>query len=144
RALRERALQDEVAALREQLQKRYSFNNVLSKSPQMHQIFETITNLAHTNTTVLIEGETGAGKEQLGRAIHRNSHKRTGPWVAVNCAALPETLLESELFGHEKGSFTSASGQRKGRFELADGGTIFLDEVGDIPATMQAKLLRVL
>ncbi len=144
RALRERELQDEVSLLREQLQKRYSFHNVLSKSTQMHQIFETITNLSHTNTTVLIEGETGTGKEQLGRAIHRTSKQSDGPWVAVNCAALPETLLESELFGHEKSSFTNAVGQRKRRFEMADGGTIFLDEVGDIPATMQAKLLRVL
>src|SRR5206468_729788 len=106
---------------------------------------ELIGNLAHTNTTVLIEGETGTGKEQIARAIHQAaSEARPGPMVAVNCAALPENLLESELFGHEKGSFTSAVSQRKGRFELAEGGTIFLDEVGDVPAAMQAKLLRVL
>ena len=110
----------------------------------MHAVFELINNVAHTNTTVLIEGETGTGKEQVARAIHQASQHRTGPLVAVNCAALPETLLESELFGHEKGSFTSAVGQRRGRFEMAHGGTIFLDEVGDVPATMQAKLLRVL
>src|SRR5207248_3182429 len=106
--------------------------------------FELISNVAHTTTTVLVEGETGTGKEQVARAIHLASHLRTGPLIAVNCAALPENLLESELFGHEKGAFTSAVGQRRGRFELADGGTIFLDEVGDVPAAMQAKLLRVL
>jgi DNA-binding NtrC family response regulator len=144
RALRERSLQDEVTQLRSQLQTRYSFHNILSKNPHMHAVFELINNVAQTNTTVLIEGETGTGKEQVARAIHLASHKRSGPLVAVNCAALPETLLESELFGHEKGSFTSAVGQRRGRFETADGGTIFLDEVGDVPATMQAKLLRVL
>jgi DNA-binding NtrC family response regulator len=144
RALRERALQDEVVYLREQLQSRYSFHNILSKNPRMHQVFELVSNVADTTATVLIEGETGTGKEQVARAIHGASRVRTGPMVAVNCAALPENLLESELFGHEKGAFTSAVSQRRGRFELADGGTIFLDEVGDIPAAMQAKLLRVL
>jgi DNA-binding NtrC family response regulator len=144
RALRERQLLDEVVYLREQLEDRYSFKNIISKNPRMLTVFELISNVAHTTTTVLIEGETGTGKEQVARAIHAASHLRTGPMVAVNCAALPENLLESELFGHEKGSFTSAVGQRRGRFELADGGTIFLDEVGDIPAAMQAKLLRVL
>jgi DNA-binding NtrC family response regulator len=144
RALRDRALQDEVAQLRGQLQARYSFHNVLSKNPQMHAAFELIANVAHTITTVLIEGETGTGKEQIARAIHQASVGRTGPLVAVNCAALPENLLESELFGHEKGAFTSAIKERAGRFELADGGTIFLDEVGDVPPAMQAKLLRVL
>jgi DNA-binding NtrC family response regulator len=144
RALRERRLHDEVSQLRAQLKSKYSFHNILSKNPHMHTVFELISDVAQTNTTVLIEGETGTGKEQVARAIHHTSHKRTGPLVAVNCAALPESLLESELFGHEKGAFTSAVGQRHGRFELADGGTIFLDEVGDVPATMQAKLLRVL
>src|SRR5262249_10733661 len=99
---------------------------------------------AQSNTTVLIEGETGTGKEQVALAIHSATQGRSGPFIPVNCAALPENLLESELFGHEKGAFTSAMSQRRGRFELADGGTIFLDEVGDIPAAMQAKLLRVL
>src|SRR5207249_4298572 len=106
---------------------------------------ELINNVADTNTTVLIEGETGTGKEQIARALHSASHHHnTGHFVAVNCAALPETLLESELFGHEKGAFTGAVGQRRGRFEMANGGTLFLDEVGDVPASMQAKLLRVL
>jgi len=133
-----------VASLRSQLQTRFSFQNILSKNPRMHAVFELIGNLAHTNTTVLVEGETGTGKEQVARAIHAATQSRTGSFVAVNCASLPETLLESELFGHEKGAFTSAVGQRRGRFELAHGGTIFLDEVGDVPAPMQAKLLRVL
>jgi DNA-binding NtrC family response regulator len=144
RALRERTLRDEIASLRERLQQQYSFHNILSKNPRMHAVFELISNVAQTATTVLIEGETGTGKEQVARAIHQASHVRTGPLVAVNCAALPENLLESELFGHEKGAFTSAVSQRKGRFELAEGGTLFLDEVGDIPAAMQAKLLRIL
>jgi transcriptional regulator with PAS, ATPase and Fis domain len=126
------------------LQNRFSFFNILSKNRSMHAVFELINNVAHTNTTVLIEGETGTGKEQVARAIHYASGRREGPLVAVNCAALPETLLESELFGHEKGAFTSAVGQRLGRFEMANGGTLFLDEVGDVPPTMQAKLLRVL
>src|SRR5262245_21419453 len=144
RALRERALLDEVADLREQLQNRYSFQNMLSKNPQMHDVFELIGHVAQTNSTVLIEGETGTGKEEVARAIHFASPRRVGPMIAINCAALPENLLESELFGHEKGAFTSAVGQRKGRFELADGGTLLLDEIGDVPAAMQAKLLRVL
>ena len=144
RVLRERKLQDEVSSLREQLQSRYSFRNIISKSPRMHAVFELISNVAQTNSTVLIEGETGTGKEQVAIAIHQASNVRTGPMIAVNCAALPENLLESELFGHEKGAFTSAIGKRQGRFEMANGGTILLDEVGDIPAAMQAKLLRVL
>jgi DNA-binding NtrC family response regulator len=144
RVLEERTLQDEVVALRERLQSRYAFHNIISKNPQMHKVFELINHVADTTSTVLIEGETGTGKEEVARAIQAASHQRTGPLVAVNCAALPENLLESELFGHEKGAFTSAVGLRKGRFELADGGTIFLDEVGDVPMPMQAKLLRVL
>ena len=145
RALRERTLQDEVAALREQLAGRHSFQNVLSKSPHMLEIFNLIGHIATTTTTVLIEGETGTGKEMIARAIHQASAAtRKGSLVAINCAALPETLLESELLGHEKGSFTGATIQRKGRFEQAHGGTIFLDEVGDIPMSMQVKLLRVL
>src|SRR6185437_7533866 len=145
RILRERTLQDEVLQLRERLQDQYAFRGVLSVNPKMHAVFELIRSVAQTTTTVLIEGETGTGKEQVARAIHdASSELRSGPFVAVNCAALPETLLESELFGHEKGSFTGAIGQRKGRFEQADTGTLFLDEVGDIPLPMQAKLLRVL
>ncbi|MFO0909369.1 MAG: sigma-54 dependent transcriptional regulator [Isosphaeraceae bacterium] len=144
RALRQRALQDEVLRLRQELKETYSFNNIISRNPRMHGIFELIRHIAGTKSTVLIEGETGTGKELIAKAIHYASEERQGNLVAVNCAALPESLLESELFGHERGAFTSAEARRKGRFELADKGTIFLDEIGDISAAMQAKLLRVL
>jgi DNA-binding NtrC family response regulator len=144
RALRERRLHDELADLRRKLLEQFEFQSILSKSARMHAIFELISHVAQTNSTVLIEGETGTGKELVARAVHDSSPRRASPFVAVNCAALPESLLESELFGHEKGAFTSAVGQRKGRFEMAHTGTIFLDEVGEIPPAMQAKLLRVL
>jgi DNA-binding NtrC family response regulator len=144
RALRERALQDEVVALRQELNERHSFQNVLSKSSRMMDVFDLITQVADSPSTVLIIGETGTGKEQVARAIHQASDRKEGPFVAVNCGALNENLLESELFGHEKGSFTGAAGQRKGRFELASGGTLFLDEIGDVPMSMQVRLLRVL
>jgi DNA-binding NtrC family response regulator len=145
RALRERALADEVVQLRERIKQQYDFGGVLSKSPKMHSIFELIQNVAGTNATVLIEGESGTGKERIARAIHEASKAhRKGEFVAVNCAALPENLLESDLFGHEKGAYTGAIAQRKGRFEQANGGTIFLDEAGEIPPSMQVKLLRVL
>ncbi|MFO0952568.1 MAG: sigma-54 dependent transcriptional regulator [Isosphaeraceae bacterium] len=144
RALRQRALQDEVLRLRTELKTSYSFNNILSRNPRMHAIFELVRHIAGTRSTVLVEGETGTGKELVARAIHYSSEERQGKLVVVNCAALPEALLESELFGHEKGAFTSAEARRKGRFELADKGTIFLDEIGDVSPAMQAKLLRVL
>jgi DNA-binding NtrC family response regulator len=145
RALRERALQDEVVALRGQLQGRHAFQNVLSKSPRMHDVFELVGQIADTTSTVLIRGETGTGKEQVARAIHQASTAhRPGPFIALNCGAFNENLLESELFGHEKGSYTGADRKRVGRFELAHRGTLFLDEIGDVPASMQIKLLRVL
>jgi two-component system response regulator AtoC len=144
RALHERSLQDELLQLREILHERYDCQNILTKNPRMLAILELVQQVAAATSSVLIEGETGTGKELIARAIHQSSPLRAGPLVAVNCAALPETLLESELFGHEKGAFTGAVGQRAGRFELAHGGTLFLDEVGDVPASMQAKLLRVL
>ena len=114
RALRERELEDEVAVLREQLHQRYSFHNILSKSPKMHAVFELIDHVGKSAATVLIEGQTGTGKEMVARAIHAASPRSDGPFVAINCAAVPETLLESELFGHEKGAFTSAIHQRSG------------------------------
>jgi transcriptional regulator with PAS, ATPase and Fis domain len=110
----------------------------------MHRIFQLIRHIGGTKSTVLIEGETGTGKELIAKAVHYSSEDRTGNLIAINCAALPESLLESELFGHERGAFTSADARRKGRFELADKGTIFLDEIVDISQAMQAKLLRVL
>jgi DNA-binding NtrC family response regulator len=134
-----------LTALRKQTGERHNFRNILSKCPRMFDIFDLIGHIADTTATVLIEGETGTGKEQIAQAIHQASAEyRSGPFVPVHCAALPETLLESELFGHEKGSFTGAAAQRKGRFELAHGGTLFLDEVADIPMAMQVTLLRVL
>jgi two-component system response regulator AtoC len=144
RACRDCALQDDLCRLREELQSRYRFHNVLSRSPKMHAVFELIEQVATTNATVLIEGETGTGKEQIALAIHNASTHRKGPFMAVSCAAFNENLLESELFGHEKGAYTGATAQRKGRIEQAHGGTLFLDEVGDVPASMQVKLLRVL
>lgn len=145
RALEQRSLLDEVAALRQQLGERHAFQNVLSRSPKMHDVFELISQFADNTSTVLIRGETGTGKEQVARAIHQAASKfRSGPFVAVNCGALNENLLESELFGHEKGSYTGADKKRIGRFELAHGGTLFLDEIGDVPMSMQIKLLRVL
>ncbi len=144
RALTRRALQDEVLQLRQQLKENYSFHNIISKSPEMHKIFQLIRHIGGTKSTVLIEGETGTGKELIAKAVHYSSEDRQGNLVAINCAALPESLLEVELFGHERGAFTSADARRKGRFELADKGTIFLDEIGDISPAMQAKLLRVL
>lgn len=145
RALRERALLDEVVALRAELQERHAFKNVLSKSSKMLDVFELVGQIADTTSTVLIRGETGTGKEEVARAIHQASAvHRPGPFVAVNCGAFNENLLESELFGHEKGSYTGADRKRIGRFELAHRGTLFLDEIGDVPMSMQIKLLRVL
>ncbi len=130
--------------LKQALVKNYSFENIIGHSPPMLKVFEVIRQVAKWNTTVLIRGESGTGKEVVANAIHFNSGCSSGPFLKLNCAALPDTLLESELFGHEKGAFSGAIGQRKGRFELADKGTLFLDEIGEISASFQAKLLRVL
>ncbi|MGR8935153.1 MAG: nif-specific transcriptional activator NifA [Gammaproteobacteria bacterium] len=139
-----RALVNERDELKLKLVKNYGFENIIGHSPKMLEIFELIRQVAKWNTTVLIRGESGTGKEVVANAIHFNSACAGGPFVKLNCAALPDTLLESELFGHEKGAFSGAIGQRKGRFELADQGTLFLDEIGEISASFQAKLLRVL
>lgn len=140
----EKSLIAENALLRKRLEDNYQPSNIIGKCGSMRTIFEQIVQVADSNATVLIRGETGTGKELVAHAIHTSSHRRNMPFVAVNCAALPDSLIESELFGHEKGSFTGATNQRKGRFELANGGTIFLDEIGDIPISTQMRLLRVL
>ena len=133
-----------VRKLTEELRGKYSFRSIIGRSPEMQQVFGLIRSVASTNVTVLIEGDTGTGKELVARAIHYESPRSDKRFVAVNCAALPETLLESELFGHVKGAFTGATSDRKGRFDMADGGTLFLDEIAEIGYETQAKLLRVL
>ena len=130
--------------LRTAVESQYKFGNIIGKSREMRSVFETIQKVAPTSATVLIEGESGTGKELVAKSIHFNSPRRDKPIVAVNCSAFAETLLESELFGHEKGAFTDAATMKKGRFELADGGTLFLDEVGELSQSIQVKLLRVL
>jgi two-component system response regulator AtoC/two-component system nitrogen regulation response regulator NtrX len=144
RALQKVALERENRELRKQLAVEGQFGRIIGKSQRMQQLFERAAQLAETDVTVLIEGESGTGKELLAHEIHDRSSRKKGPFIAVNCAALPDTLIESELFGHEKGAFTGASEQRKGKFEQAHNGTIFLDEVGDMNALTQAKVLRVL
>jgi DNA-binding NtrC family response regulator len=143
-AVERRRLSQEIENLRHEVEERYQFGNILGRNPQMLEIFQLIRTVAETDATVLIQGESGTGKELVARAIHYNSRRRDRPFVVVSCSALSETLLESELFGHEKGSFTGAVRQRIGRFEMADGGTVFLDEVGEIAMPVQMKLLRVL
>lgn len=131
-------------SLRQKIKGRFQFEGIIAKSPKMLKIFELIKTVAPTNATVLITGETGTGKEVVARAIHFQSHRRDKPFIATSCAALPESLLESELFGHEKGSFTGAAERKKGKFEAAHRGTLFLDEIGEINANTQVHLLRAL
>ncbi|MDZ7291461.1 MAG: sigma-54 dependent transcriptional regulator [candidate division KSB1 bacterium] len=144
KALEDQNLRREYEELKDRLQVSYRFESIIGKSPAMQQVFKTIYKVAKSQATVLIRGESGTGKELVARAIHYNSPRANGPMVEISCAAFPETLLESELFGYEKGAFTGADTRKKGRFELAQGGTIFLDEIGDISASVQTKLLRVL
>ena len=140
----QRRLLEENIRLQEELKDRFRPSNIIGNSKEMQAVFDLIAGVSKTNTTVLIRGESGVGKELVAHAIHYNSPRATRPFVKVNCAALPESIIESELFGHEKGAFTGAISQRKGRFELASGGTIFLDEVGDFSPATQIKMLRVL
>jgi len=144
RALEKQELELRNIYLMEQAQERYRFENLIGKSKAMQEIFRQIRRVAPTRANVLIIGETGTGKELIARAIHQHSPRRDKPFVAVNCAAIPKELLESELFGHEKGAFTGAVRQKAGYFELADGGTLFLDEIGDMSPDLQAKLLRAI
>ncbi|MCP3872822.1 MAG: sigma-54-dependent Fis family transcriptional regulator [Desulfobacteraceae bacterium] len=134
----------ENALLRNAISSRYSFDNIIGKSKPMQEIYETIIKVAPSNANFLIEGESGTGKELVAKSIHYNSPRSNKPLVAVNCSAFAETLLESELFGHEKGAFTGANALKKGRFEISDKGTLFLDEIGELPTSLQVKLLRVL
>jgi DNA-binding NtrC family response regulator len=143
-ALEQRQLKSENAYLRAQLEERYRFEGIIGKSRPMTQLFQLLETVAPTNSTILISGETGTGKEVVARAIHHNSPRRVQRFVALNCSAIPETLLEAELFGHVRGAFTGAVGNRQGRFEQAHKGTIFLDEVGTMSAGLQMKLLRTL
>ena len=144
RAVESRQRDRELATLRAELQQTYGLANFRTRSPRMRAVIQEIQRVADTDLTVLVQGESGTGKELVARAIHSSSGRQGSPFVAVNCSAMPENLFEGELFGHEKGSFTGATQLRKGKFEEAQGGTIFLDEIGDIPLGTQAKLLRVL
>ena len=144
KVLHYRHLEKENLLNRERLGERFDFSNIIGKSPAMKVLFDTLAMVAPTDATVLLFGESGTGKEIVANAIHQNSQRKEQAYIKVNCAALPETLLESELFGHEKGAFTGAQARRKGRFELADRGTLFLDEIGEMSPATQAKILRVL
>jgi DNA-binding NtrC family response regulator len=144
RALQTRAMQRELQQLRKEVEQRYGFSEMIGISPAMHEVYEEVTAVADSSALVLIQGETGTGKELIAHAIHYRSRRSSAPLVAVNCGALPENLLETELFGHERGAFTGAVRQHQGKFEQADGGTLFLDEIGEIPPAVQVRLLRVL
>ena len=137
-------LQEENRSLREALGQKYSHPNIVARSPKMQEVLATVERVAPTNSTVLLGGESGVGKDLIARAIHEKSRRASGPFVKINSTAIPENLLESELFGYEKGAFTGATNSKPGKFELADKGTLFLDEIGDVPAATQVKLLRVL
>ncbi len=139
-----RDLREENRSLREALGKRYAHPNVVARSVKMQEVLATVERVAPTNSTVLLGGESGVGKDLIARAIHEKSRRASGPFIKINSTAIPENLLESELFGYEKGAFTGANASKPGKFELADKGTLFLDEIGDVPQTIQVKLLRVL
>jgi len=144
KALEMRTLRDENRQLREELGLRYQFESIIGRSPKMQEIFAALMRVAPTRATVLLAGESGVGKDLIARAIHHHSPRRDRPFVKINCTAIPENLMESELFGYEKGAFTGAAASKPGKFEQADTGTVLLDEIGDVPPAVQVKLLRVL
>jgi DNA-binding NtrC family response regulator len=144
KALELRELRDENRRLREELGRKYHFDNIVGRSPKMQEVFAAVERVAPTKATVLLTGESGIGKDVIARAIHHHSPRRDKAFVKISCSAIPESLMESELFGYEKGAFTGAAGSRPGKFEQADGGTAFLDEIGDVTPAVQVKLLRVL
>ena len=144
KALEVRALRDENRQLKEELGRRYEYDNIIGRSEPMQEIFATIERVAPTRATVLLAGESGVGKDLIARAIHFRSPRKDRPLVKINCTAIPENLMESELFGYEKGAFTGAVTSKPGKFEQADTGTVFLDEIGDVPGPIQVKLLRIL
>lgn len=144
KALEEKRLREEVESLRKEVRTKYKFDNIIGKSKAMQEVFDLIRRVARSASTVLIYGKSGTGKELVAKAVHFNSPRRNKPSVSVNCAAIPDTLLESELFGHVRGAFTGAIATKKGLFEEANGGTVFLDEIGNVSPSMQVKLLRVL
>jgi Nif-specific regulatory protein len=137
-------LREENLHLKQELKEKYDFSHIIGNSNAIRSVYEQVTQVARSNATTLLRGESGTGKEMIANAIHYNSLRSKGPFIKLNCAALPDTLIESELFGHERGAFTGADRMKRGRFELADGGTLFLDEIGDLPSQTQIKLLRVL
>jgi len=144
KALEVQTLRDENVRLKEELGHRYRFDSIIANSPKMQEILAAVARVAPARSTVLLCGESGVGKDMIARAIHHNSPRAAMPFVKINCTAIPETLMESELFGYEKGAFTGAASARAGKFEQADGGTVMLDEIGDVPPAIQVKLLRVL
>ncbi len=144
KAIEKKRLREELSLLREKVKTSYAFENIIGKSPKMQELFTVIPRIAQSNSNVLITGESGSGKELVATALHNLSHRREKNFVTINCAAFPEGLLESELFGHMKGSFTGAIYNKQGLFEIADGGSVLLDEIGEMPVNLQAKLLRVI
>src|SRR5436309_10861953 len=144
KAIKQKALADENERLKQKLQERYKFQNVVGKSKVMEELFDLVESVAASDANILIHGENGTGKELIANALHYNSKRGSGPFIKINCAAIPKDLIESELFGYKKGAFTGAAMDREGLFEMAEGGSLLLDEIGEMPSYLQAKLLRVL